>query len=141
MIKKEKQKLETNEMRQEFDENKNEVHYFDKETDIEYWYKYDKNGNLIYYKNSVGDEVWTEYDENNNEIYYKNNYDEEIWRTFDYNNNLIHLKRSDGYKIWYKYEFISGKQIEITKREFEEKYSHITIEKKLLKDGVEKALE
>jgi len=58
--------------------------------------KYDKNGNLIYYKAPNGLGIWQDYDENNNKIHYKT---------------------SGGYESWYKFE--ESKRIEITKKEFD----------------------
>ena len=121
---KEKQRVENDEMWQEFDEDKNEVHYCSKVDDTEKWYRYDKNGNMIHFKNDLGDEIWSKYDENRNEIYFKNNYNEGIWRTFDEKNNLIHYRDSGDNEYWYRYEVASGKQIKITEKEFKEKYSN-----------------
>ena len=54
--------------------------------------EYDKNNNLIYYKNSTGFEYWKEFDKNNNLIHSKNSYGSEYWKEYDKNNNLIHYK-------------------------------------------------
>ena len=61
--------------------------------------KYDKNNNLIYYKDSNGYECWKEFDKNNNLIYSKSSSGYEFWKEFDKNNNLIHSKDSNG-KEW-----------------------------------------
>jgi len=45
--------------------------------------EYDKNGNLIHYKDSDGYEGWAKYDKNG---------------------NLIHCKDSDGYSSWREYD-------------------------------------
>ncbi len=58
------------------------------------------------------------YDENNNLIYYKSSYGYEHWAKFDENNNNIYWKSSNGSEYWYKYNK-NGKEIKITKQEFE----------------------
>ena len=60
-------------------------------------YRYDKNNNLIYHKNSYGSVDLWKYDDNSNLIYWKPHY-------------------SNAH--WYEYDE-KGKQIEITKEEFE----------------------
>ena len=59
-------------------------------------YEYDKNNNLIHFKNSNGIEYWKEYDKNNNLIHSKYSYGYENWNEYDENNNLIHSKDSYG---------------------------------------------
>ena len=59
-------------------------------------YKYDANGNVIYYKNSDGDEAWSEYDKNGNMIHFKNSDGYEQWFEYDTNGNCIYFKDSDG---------------------------------------------
>ena len=49
---------------------------------------------------STGYETWSEYDKNNNLIHYKNSNGYEIWREFDKNDNRIYHKDSDGYEYW-----------------------------------------
>jgi len=66
--------------------------------------EYDKNNNLMYHKNSIGDECWREYDKNNNLIHYKDSDGDEYWREYDKNNNLIHYKNSDGFEYWREYD-------------------------------------
>ena len=44
------------------------VIYF-KNTDWEYWQKFDERGNVIYFKNRIGHEEWNEYDSENNLIH------------------------------------------------------------------------
>ena len=79
--------------------------------------QYDKNKNLIYYKNSGGYERWSEYDKNNNLVHCKHSNGFEEWRKYDENNNLINCKDTDGYEFWWKY--IDNKQIVIiTEQEF-----------------------
>ena len=58
----------------------------------EEWYKYDKNGNMIYSKSSSGLECTRTYDEKGNEIYFKNSKGREEWKEYDENNNLIYEK-------------------------------------------------
>ena len=60
--------------------------------------KFDKNNNLIHWKNSTGYEFWQE---------------------FDKKNNLIHYKDSNNLEYWYKYDE-NNEQIEITKQGFED---------------------
>ena len=79
--------------------------------------KYDKNSNLIYYKDSYGFESWQEYDKNNNEIYFKNTNGIKVWYEYDENNNVIHYKDSTGFENWRKYDE-NNKRIGITKKEF-----------------------
>ncbi len=78
-------------------------------------YKYDKNNNKIYSKNSYGAEQWIEYDENNNETHWRHSIGCEYWQEYDKNNNLIHFKDSDGNESWYKYND-SGEQKNITEQ-------------------------
>ena len=59
--------------------------------------EHDDNGYVIYCKYSGGDETWWEYDENE---------------------DLVNLENTMGYECWWKYDE-KGKQIEITKQEFE----------------------
>jgi len=59
--------------------------------------KYDKNKNMIYFKNSEGREEWREYDENN---------------------KLVHYKSSTGYEYWWKFETIFPTLI--TQQEFKQ---------------------
>ena len=106
--------------------------------------KYDEKNNLIYFKNLFGYERWIEYNENNKKIHSKDNNSLEVWYKYDEYGNLIYHKESTGYKeenevdensrriytkkgrdsinheMWYKYD-INGKQISITKEEFEER--------------------
>jgi YD repeat-containing protein len=72
--------------------------------------EYDKNGNLIHYRDSDGWEWWSEYDENNNEIHYRNsNTGVEWWSKYDENNNEIHYRNSNGVESWHDEE---GNEIE-----------------------------
>ena len=80
--------------------------------------EYDKNNNLIHWKDSNGYESWNEYDENNNLIYYKGSDGFESWREYDENNHCIHWKTSKDYEIWWKWE--NKLKIEITKQEFKQ---------------------
>ena len=80
-----------------FDKNGNLI--FKKDSDgFQRKWKYDKNNNLIYYKKySDGFQRKWKYDKNNNLIYYKNsNGDWTKWK-YDKNNNLIYKKDSNGY--------------------------------------------
>lgn len=77
--------------------------------------EYDKNGNLIHWKDSDGYEAWYEYDKNGNKIYwndlygsrwydgYKGNGYEE-WYKYDKNGNEIHYKDSEGDEEWREYD-------------------------------------
>ena len=64
--------------------------------------RYDKNGNLIYYKDSIGFEEWWVYD-NNNLIYHKD-WSIEEWYEYDQNGNEIHYKDSNGFEEWRTYD-------------------------------------
>ena len=56
----------------EFDNNRNIIHC--KSTNSEIWQKFDKNNNLIYWRNSKGDIIHYQYDKNNELICsYSNN--------------------------------------------------------------------
>jgi len=57
-----------------------------------------------------------EYDKNNNLIYFKNQNGSEFWQEYDENNNCIHYKDSMDLEGWYKYE--NNKKISITHQEF-----------------------
>ena len=87
-----------------------------KEYDIK---EFDKNNNLIYYKDSFSHEVWKKYDENSNQIYFKNSFGYEQWKEYDENNNRIHYKDSNGYELWYKRDE-NNIPIEITQQEFKQ---------------------
>ena len=54
--------------------------------------EYDKNGNLIHFKNSLGGEEWREYDSNG---------------------NLIHYKDSNGYEEWAEYTYWKNGKVKI----------------------------
>jgi uncharacterized protein YcfJ len=53
------------------DKNGNQIYY---ENSIGYWvkYEYDSKGNQIYYENSIGNWAKMEYDSQGNEIYFEN---------------------------------------------------------------------
>ncbi len=78
--------------------------------------KYDKRGNKIYHEDSIC-KIYYEYDKNNNLIHYKNINNFEFWKEFDENNNEIHYKSSSGYEEFYKY---NNRRIRISKSEFEQ---------------------
>ena len=42
-----------------------------------------------------------EYDKNDNLIHYRDSYGFEAWKEYDENNNLIHFRNSTGYEWWY----------------------------------------
>ena len=48
-------------------------------TGYEQWYDYDKNGNMIHFKDSDGYEQWNDYDKNGNRIHWKDNKGFEHW--------------------------------------------------------------
>ena len=52
-------------------------------------YKYDANGNEIYFKNFAGYEEWYEYDANGRVIHYKDSKGYEDWYKYDANGNMI----------------------------------------------------
>jgi len=81
--------------------------------------EYDKNNNLIYFKNTKGYESWKKFDKNKNLIYHKYSNGYEYWRKYDENNKVIHAKNSIGYENWYKYDE-NNEQIEITQQEFKQ---------------------
>ena len=91
--------------------------------------EFDKNGNLIYWKNSDGSEYWNKFDENHNSIYTKFSSGREIWRKFDKNNFCIHYKDSFGYEDWRKYDE-RGNLILITQQEFKQ-IENIKVRKEL----------
>ena len=73
-----------------------------------------------------------EFDKNNNLIHYKDSSGIEFWHEYDSNNNLIHSKDSIGIESWYN---STGNQI--TKQQFELKKKQVTCENKLVEiDGV-----
>ena len=61
-------------------------------------YKYDKNGNNIYYKHSDGYEKWREYDTNGNVIHYKDSNGDETWSEYNSNGRKIYFKNKIGYE-------------------------------------------
>ena len=64
----------------------------------------DKNDNVIYYENYIGDWEKYEYNDNGNTIYYKNS--DGFWKKWEYryNTNIItYYEDSDGY--WWKREY------------------------------------
>ncbi len=84
--------------------------------------EYDKNNNLIYYKNTSGFERWYKYDENNNEVYYRSSGSFEEWRKYDEENRILYYKNfdkieDDKKEKWYKYDKYG--QVSITEQEFE----------------------
>jgi len=60
--------------------------------------EYDKNNNLIYFKNQNGSEFWQEYDENNNCIHYKDSYGE-YWYKYDKDNKRIRITHQEFKQI------------------------------------------
>lgn len=46
-----------------------------------------------------------EYDKDNNLIHYKDS-DKEYWNEYDKNNNIIHHKEANGYEYWQKFDGI-----------------------------------
>ena len=80
--------------------------------------EYDKNNNLIYFKNIFGFERWYKYDENNNKIHYKNSNNEEYWIEYDKNNRRIHYRDTSNIEKWYEYNK-NGDKIDITKEKLE----------------------
>ena len=78
---------------------------------IEELWKFDLNGNKIYFKNSDGYERWYEYDLNANEIYFKNSNGYEEWSKYDENGNRTHYKNSDKYEEWRECPKTNGKNI------------------------------
>ncbi len=83
--------------------------------------KYDKNNNLIYFKDSKGDELWQEYDENNNMIHHKDSNGFEKWCKYDYDGtNMTLLKSSQGYSIEYIYDKNGNKTLSKGSKGFSE---------------------
>jgi len=64
-------------------------------------YEYDKEGNMIHYKNSYGFEKWYEYDEKGNKIHCKRSDGYGLWWEYDEKDNLIYCKDSSGYEMRY----------------------------------------
>lgn len=81
----------------EYDDNNRIIYYKNSDGYIEYPI-YNKDEKIIYTQNSSG-EILEEfkYDKNGNQIYFKNSKSEE-WSTYDKNNNLIHVKTSSKRK-------------------------------------------
>lgn len=70
-------------------------------------YRYDENGNCVYYENSNGYKHWSEYDKNNNEIYFKDSSGYEWWCTYNNNGDELHCKEIyDDYETETFYEYI-----------------------------------
>ena len=63
--------------------------------------EYDKNNNLIHFRDTTGYESWYEYDKNNNVIHCRYSTGYESWYEYDTNNNVIHGRDSYGYEDWY----------------------------------------
>jgi len=57
---------------------------------------YDKNGNLLYRKNSNGYSWINEYDKNGNEIYFRNSDGFSCIKEYDKNGNEIYFENSNG---------------------------------------------
>ena len=113
----------------EYDENGKLLyeHWWDIGGTFENWYKYDSNGNEIYFKNSRGTEIWSEYNAAGKLKYQKTatkgKVENEEWREynsagieisrkdtagtvyeFDSVGHLIHKKQKNGYEEWQKYD-------------------------------------
>ena len=84
--------------------------------------KYDKRGNLIYYKCLDGLESWSKYNENNNEIHFKRSDGFECWKEYYNKGNLIHYKSNElnNEEIWFKINK-NGDRNRITEQEFKQK--------------------
>ena len=61
--------------------------------------KFDKNDNLIYWKDSNGNEYWNKFDENDHSIYTKFSSGREIWYKYDENNNGISITEQEFKQI------------------------------------------
>lgn len=106
------------EIKREFDERRNLIHY--KSCDYEEFFNYDKDNNLIHTKNSNHMECWYEYDINRNKVYLKiNNY--VCWYKFDKNNKMIYCKSNSGFESWYKEGYKEITQQEYKWIEFKKK--------------------
>ena len=97
------------------------------------WCEYNKNNELIYHKDSLGDEFWYK---DGNEIHYKSHDGGECWFKYDENNRVIHHKISDGRELFYKYkERVEYDQVKISKQEFQrmidKKGEYSTVESRL----------
>ncbi len=84
--------------------------------------KFDKKGNLVYFRDFMGGSHWQEYDKNNNLIHYKEYSGRtgfyENWYKYDENNREIYYKNSREREHWYMYNNYD-KKIKITKQKFE----------------------
>jgi len=87
----------------QYDKNGNLIYQKDSNGN-EWWYDYDSHNNLIHLKTSYGYEEWYEYDSHNNMIHAKDSNGDEAWYDYDSHNNQIHYKTSNGYETWYDYD-------------------------------------
>ena len=92
-----------NEEIKKYDKNGNLIYYKKFNSALRCWYKYDKNGNLIYYKDNIGLEKWKEFDENSNCIYHKEIENGDIlgedWYRYDKNNDIINISEKEFEEI------------------------------------------
>ena len=66
--------------------------------------KYDKNNNLIYFKDSTGYEYWGEFNENNEQVYFKNNIGFERWFKYDEQHRATEITKQEYKEIELKKE-------------------------------------
>ena len=99
-----------------YDKNGNLIYWKDDLTGYEVWNTCDEKGNFIYQTNSDGNEWWYKFDENCNEVYSKFSSKfldiSEHWGEYDKNNNLIYKKykkTSLVMEYWYKYDELGRK--------------------------------
>ena len=111
-------------IKNKYDDRGNIIHSKNSSNNWEFWQQFDKNNNIIHFRDNKNEEYWKKYDENNNEIHFKDNSGYEEWAKWDKKNRLIYYtENEDNYKYFYKYN-IFGKRKEITKKKFKKKYKN-----------------
>lgn len=74
-------------------------------TGFERLFRYNRNGDIEYYKDSTGVAIYKEFDNNHNCIYCNNIYDGiKYWNEYDNKGKLIHTKYSNGYEKTFNYK-------------------------------------
>ena len=84
----------------EYDIRGNTIYSYSSMWDIERWYIYDANGNMIHARDSNNFETWYEYNPDGKDIYSKNTNGFETWSEYDTYGNHIHYKDSAGIENW-----------------------------------------
>ena len=81
----------------DYDAKGNLLHF--KSPEFEEWNSYDRDGNLLSYRNGNGYFFRNEFDADGNCVHWKNSLGDEEWHRFDSDGNEVWMKSSDGLEV------------------------------------------